>query len=256
MHNVTGLIGVLKSLEWAGKTAHWNASGPNFNADHELFGRVYSTAGGSIDALAERAVAEFGADVVNPVEISKVFSVVMGFIQGELQSNPAGTLLFTTRALILVLRDVRDRLEQSAHLSMGFDNLLADIATKNEVSIYLLQQRCGPVTKTAMLNAWAAMGDAGTAEEYFVKNPRFNETQDFALSHAVSNLSDIDANKEAPPAPQDIIAETPGSGPFSTLSRLVVTTDHPVEAGVPEHRDELERADQMLERAAKLLAAK
>lgn len=43
-------------LQLQAKHAHWNVKGPNFIALHELFDKVYETAGGAVDELAERAV--------------------------------------------------------------------------------------------------------------------------------------------------------------------------------------------------------
>jgi starvation-inducible DNA-binding protein len=43
-------------LQLQSKHAHWNVKGPSFIALHELFDRVYETAAGAVDELAERAV--------------------------------------------------------------------------------------------------------------------------------------------------------------------------------------------------------
>ena len=43
-------------LQLQSKHAHWNVKGPNFIALHELFDKVYETAAGAVDELAERAV--------------------------------------------------------------------------------------------------------------------------------------------------------------------------------------------------------
>jgi starvation-inducible DNA-binding protein len=43
-------------LQLQSKHAHWNVKGPNFIGLHELFDKVYETAAGAVDELAERAV--------------------------------------------------------------------------------------------------------------------------------------------------------------------------------------------------------
>ena len=51
------------------KQAHWNVKGPEFIALHELFDKVVTAAGESVDLLAERAV-QLGATAEGTVRIA------------------------------------------------------------------------------------------------------------------------------------------------------------------------------------------
>lgn len=96
-----------------------------------------------------------------------------------------------------------------------------------------------------------------SAEGHFFDRPRSREVREFAESQATSNVDAIAmksveetpngntkkeeraAVAEAPPTPTEIIDTTPGGADFSSLSRYLVQTEEPTDAGVPKSRDDI-----------------
>lgn len=67
-------------LWFRAQSAHWNVTGPQFHAYHELFGEVYEDAWGSLDTTAE-AMRQIG--VFAPVSLC-------GLVEGEPEFSETG----------------------------------------------------------------------------------------------------------------------------------------------------------------------
>ena len=125
---------------------HWQTRGSSYYGDHLLFERVYGEVNGFIDRIAERAVGSGQEILVQPlmqishmVAFSKLF-----YSDAPLQPTPEEMPLLSLRALLkssLLLQMAYTSLEQKDILSNGTDNLLQDIADKQESLSYLLKQR-------------------------------------------------------------------------------------------------------------------
>jgi len=224
-------LAYLNALQWSYKTAHWAFKSYQ---DHLLFDRLYEAAQEGIDQLAERSVGEWGVVAVDPKVQAGAFADFLTEVGPALFQNPLAALWDCEQVLQVLLRDLKEALEQDGKLNLGFDDLLASMSARHDTSRYLLRQALGPQIRLAVDLQFGLKTAANSAETYFMDNPLRREVYELALSKAVSNMPAIDASPDAPPTPAEIRAETPGSQDFSTLSRLVVTTQQTSESGVPE----------------------
>jgi DNA-binding ferritin-like protein len=161
------LLGRLKSLYWFHWTAHWQAAGPGFYADHEMFARMKDEAAEEIDGLAERIVGYHGAGVVDPHHIMEHEHAGMA-PQGA-GFDLAGQALQLEKDFQAELKTVYSGLEGSGGLTMGLDDFLQAMASTHDTHVYLLQQRLGgkrasnewqeePTQHAAEWDEWAAAG--------------------------------------------------------------------------------------------------
>lgn len=128
---------------------HWQASGDPFYGDHLLFDRLYNAANEEIDTIAEKLVGLGGLELVNPVlqaqQVEKVITQVFAPIAPSAFPKSRDLMLASYAAEMHYLKFIKvcsDRLGE--YLSMGTDNMLAQLADTHEGHLYLLQQRLLP----------------------------------------------------------------------------------------------------------------
>ena len=140
--SITGLQKVLVCLQaqhisyW---TSHWQARGPTAYSDHLLFERLYNGVREEIDALAEKLVAMYGGEHVSAGFLGVHLSSCLKRFEDVEDAVDRG--LFSEEALLELIEQAYDQLEDSGGLTMGMDDLLMTIADSHETHIYLLQQR-------------------------------------------------------------------------------------------------------------------
>lgn len=121
------------------QTAHWTSKGTEYYSDHQLFERLYNGVDSEIDALGEKAVGLTGGETVN---LTQSLAMALDTIQGlpqDCQNNfdcflAAGKL----EQELITLCTAGDHLEDA---TLGFKNLMADIADRAEGRFYLIKQR-------------------------------------------------------------------------------------------------------------------
>lgn len=136
------LLVKLEALSLYYQNIHWTVSGPNFYSDHLLAERLYNAANGLIDGVAEKAVGI--TKDKNSVKLPDVLKKVYPIISAQPYSVDENVKAF--RAALILVQDVIAFVtinEKPETVSLGVKNMLADIADKLEVDVYLLQQRCG-----------------------------------------------------------------------------------------------------------------
>lgn len=132
----------LEALSLYYQNIHWTVSGPSFYSDHLLAERLYGAANGLIDVVAEKAVGitKSKDSVKLPDVLKKVYPVInnLPYCQDENVKLFRAALVLVQELISFVTIN-----EKSETVSLGVKNMLADIADKLEVDVYLLQQRCG-----------------------------------------------------------------------------------------------------------------
>lgn len=158
------LLGLLIAMERVFQAAHWQALGPNFQADHDLFAALYEGVDAEYDALGEKIVAIFG----NPaVEAWRIEQLAQRHVE-NLTDEPDMVL----RAL-RAEAELQDRILGiigMAGVSPGLDNLLAGIADAHETNTYKLQQRSGTAGCCGEDSMNKSMSDLVTESDNLLKS--------------------------------------------------------------------------------------
>jgi len=137
------ILGALRGLAILHQTGHWQSSGPTFYSDHLLLQRVYETADGDVDGLAERIVGlAKGALVGYSSHVITLTRFLKTVKDGSTSDDPCRSSLEAERFFLGLLEAVMTRLEQRGLLTRGLEQTLGTIAERHEVSVYLLKQRC------------------------------------------------------------------------------------------------------------------
>lgn len=115
---------------------HWEAEGPSFYGQHLMYQRAYESTQEHIDALAEKMVAQFGAESVNLFNSCNVIHATMGLLAEF--PNPEQRALKT---IAIVKGAIAKILECGGNdVSLGLENALQTIFDEQETTEYLIQQ--------------------------------------------------------------------------------------------------------------------
>lgn len=126
-------------------TFHWRAGGPNYYADHELFGRLYKEAHECLDSIAETAIGTADDDMYINVNhwASKTAECVQKSVGGrDADSINFPDILFDMASAALHrIHFSLDALNNEGRKTDGTEDLLQGLANKFQSHVYLLQQR-------------------------------------------------------------------------------------------------------------------
>ena len=136
---LSDLLSTLRAVHFIHWTGHWQVKGSPYYGDHLLLQRLYEGLDNEIDTLAEKLVAMFGVEIVNPAQQS----VMMNQIIQNLSSvqNPIMRSLNAEKKLMRLLEHTFKSLVKQNNLSLGMNDFIAATANAHETYIYLLQQR-------------------------------------------------------------------------------------------------------------------
>jgi starvation-inducible DNA-binding protein len=133
------LLAMLLALHWNYWTAHWQAKGASFYADHLLFQRLYEGLVTEIDGMAEKMVGTYGAESVCGLDsIGRAHKRLAGWhaVSGSFERALVSEAEFQE-----LLGQVRTMLDSNGALTLGLDNFLQGLADVHETNVYLLRQR-------------------------------------------------------------------------------------------------------------------
>jgi DNA-binding ferritin-like protein len=155
------LAACARALAMILQTCHWQTMGQQFYADHELFSRLYGTADGNVDVLAEKAVGTSGdSSIVSCVThaelVQDAFEVMCdgASATGASAEQLASMALKAEVTFMAFCASAADCMKESGTLTRGVDNMLAGIEDEHESSCYLLQQR---LKKSALVLSFVAI---------------------------------------------------------------------------------------------------
>lgn len=133
------ILAMLRAMHLSHHSAHLTTSGPQFYADHLLYGRLYDGLVDEADGLAEKMVAMCGAQSVDAADQARRISEIIG--KGKSQSDLAKRAYMMEEAFVSMIEAVRKAMLKDDVLPSGLDNYLQGLADKHEGACYLLKQR-------------------------------------------------------------------------------------------------------------------
>jgi DNA-binding ferritin-like protein len=137
-HKVTTLLAALRAAHWSHWTSHWQTKGNPYYGDHLLLERLYNAITEEIDTLAEKSVAFYGPECVDPVAQANMMSAILA---NHAVADPILRAMRIEQVLQAMFKDTFDTLEAGGQLSLGLNDFIAAAANAHETAIYLLQQR-------------------------------------------------------------------------------------------------------------------
>lgn len=136
---LTTMLASMQGGRWLHWTHHWRVKGASSFADHELFEMLYNGWTVEIDDLAEKIVAMFGPNAIDPHGLlAKSQEHIDRFKDIDCLHK---TSLAVEEDLQVTIRTIYDILKSLNALSLGMDDFLMSMANKHERFVYLLQQR-------------------------------------------------------------------------------------------------------------------
>ncbi len=132
------LLAGLRSAHLSHWTSHWQVKGQPYYGDHLLMDKLYNSLPEEIDTLAEKIVAEFGAEAVEMTAQMAEMSLQIQAIS-EASKSPLHRALCVEEFLQDLFEYVYDELE--GQMSLGLDDFIMSIANDHETNLYLLKQR-------------------------------------------------------------------------------------------------------------------
>lgn len=131
------------------RNAHWQVQGPNYYGNHLLFQRLYEETEKQIDAMAEQIVGTYGSSALDDTA-DEIDDFVKSFeIHGE--GTPLGNSLEAARSVRAYIDDAYADLERRDKLTLGWDEMLMNLAREKDQHLYLLQQASKPSKLKAKL---------------------------------------------------------------------------------------------------------
>jgi len=117
-------------------TLHWQARGPSFYADHQLFGGLYEARVEEIDHVAELIAGHHGADKLDPLA---AWTAAIPVVEAML----AGSSPVVVAQLVVAAAEAANTACAGAPAPASTQNVVADIGSAHVRALYLLQQRFG-----------------------------------------------------------------------------------------------------------------
>ena len=249
--HLQAVLALLRAQVVLYQTAHWQISGPQSYADHLLFERLYGGLGAEIDGLAEKMVSYGGPESVDPQVIEQM---VLGCVTKAVTTSGFHARMLRLEEVLQQLLTLISGPDAEEDLPIGVIDFLNGMASDHESHIYLLKQAVRPLFGRT----------ASTAEGYFFDSPKRREVLEFSNSEALSNSKEVVLDavasydtdegtraevskvQKAPPTPDEILATTPATGQFSTLSRFLVETEQPTHGSVPDGWEDLPKQNMTL----------
>lgn len=137
-------VAYLRYLSSMYQNHHWQAQGNDFYGNHLLFERVYKQILEDVDALAEKSAGLFDTSVLNfHKQLSLIKSIGDKFPEhGTTQEHLLHSVSAEQR-FVKMLKITQEKLKSTNELSLGLDNLLAQLSDNSESRLYLLRGALG-----------------------------------------------------------------------------------------------------------------
>jgi len=132
------LLAAMRAAHWSHWTSHWQVKGNPYYGDHLLLERIYTGMVPEIDTLAEKIVAMYGPEGVDPICQARAMA---GFLDLQANPDPIQRALIVENYIQGELARVFKDLESYGALTLGLNDYLAATANTHETYLYLLKQR-------------------------------------------------------------------------------------------------------------------
>jgi len=132
-------VATLRAIYFIHQNNHWTTKGSTFYGDHLLFERLYDASKGDADMAAEKMIGLFGEKALD-FELQNSFMNKIVSKYAGLDGNPAKMSLTIVKDFLQLSESVYKTIENEGSMTLGLDDMIMAIASKNEESCYLLQQ--------------------------------------------------------------------------------------------------------------------
>lgn len=144
------LLAVFHAIRTLHQSAHWQIGGRTSYGDHLLFERLYNDTTTEVDEIAEKLVGLDCPARVDPLTLSFHSAIIIkNFCKA--QTNVVNSESIIMRALeaeqnlLSFITIVVESLANRGVLTIGLENMLADMHDGHESHVYLLKQRLDKV---------------------------------------------------------------------------------------------------------------
>lgn len=141
---LAAVVAYLRYLGAMYQNHHWQAQGNDFYGNHLLFERVYKQILEDVDALAEKSVGLFDTSVLNfHKQLSLIKSIGDKFPEHNTTQEHLSHSVSAEQRFVKMLKITQEKLKGTNELSLGLDNLLAQLSDNSESRLYLLRGALG-----------------------------------------------------------------------------------------------------------------
>lgn len=132
---------LLRSLQLYAHQAHNLCARIVFHQDHEMFAEIYTKAESDYDSITERAIGLSGEEAVCSLQelLQGCFSKLSSIQDKSVKENS-----IYYQVILSLIKEINAKIEplcKSGSLTQGTIQMLGDIADKNEVLLYKINQR-------------------------------------------------------------------------------------------------------------------
>lgn len=132
-------IASLKAMALLHQHDHWITRGVSFYGDHLLFERLYNSALKDLDLAAEKFIGLFGDQVLDyDLQTDLLHKVLLKY--KNLEGSPLEMSLAVEKDFLKLSQQSYNVFEEEDKLTLGLDDMVMNIASNREESVYLLQQ--------------------------------------------------------------------------------------------------------------------
>jgi len=132
-------VASLKAIALIHQHNHWTTKGEMFYGEHLLFERLYESTLKNLDAAAEKFIGIFGDEALNYELQAELLNKVL-LIYSNLEGSPIEMSLAIEKDFLKFSKDAYDFFKTKKALSLGLDDMIMEIASNREESVYLLKQ--------------------------------------------------------------------------------------------------------------------
>lgn len=132
-------VATLRQIYLTHQYSHWTTRGDAFYGDHLVFERLYKSAADDADSAAEKMIGLFGAESVN-YDSQRNFMTKLAEKYSSLDGEPVKMSLAIEKHFLDFSKEVYKAFDDDGVLSLGLDDLIMQIASSRETSVYLLNQ--------------------------------------------------------------------------------------------------------------------
>ena len=132
------MISLLRSVALVQQNNHWRVKGTQFYGDHLLYDRLYKSAAENSDLLAERCIGLFGNEVLN---LRLQAQLIEKFLSSCTSDDPLENSIKIEEDFLKANKVFVKALEKEGKMTLGLEDLLPELSSHREESLYLLKQR-------------------------------------------------------------------------------------------------------------------
>ena len=129
----------LKAMALIHQHNHWTTKGVSFYGNHKMFDELYESALADLDEAAEKLLGLFGDSVLDYDLQTELLGKVLSKYS-KLEGSPWDMSLAVEKEFIAFSKSAYECFDEEGQLSLGLDDLIMEIASHREKSVYHLQQ--------------------------------------------------------------------------------------------------------------------